>query len=276
MRERLFPRWCAALFALLPLSEILYTQVNAQTMYAAALASLICALVCVCGARLAPFFGTFPALRWVVALFALWPLSRSIARMSVFLHNTAFIMRPLWIIVLLITVCVLLTAYCGLSRCAMWALPVAWGAGLVILLSGVLTLGDVQALYWQNPSPELFPQFKKILGSLIPTGLALSLSLPEKELGKSASRGLAAGGALFALISMRTALLLGANTAALLPYPNFSAAGLAAVGDFARHGEVFFAAPLILCEVGRAAALGSVLFAPFSQYIVKPLTRETN
>ena len=32
MRERLFPRWGAALFALLPLSEILYTPVNGQTM----------------------------------------------------------------------------------------------------------------------------------------------------------------------------------------------------------------------------------------------------
>ena len=68
-----------------------------------------------------------------------------------------------------------------------------------------------------------------------------------------------AGGALLALLSLRTVLLLGPHTAALLPYPNFSAAGLAAIGDFARHGEVFFAVPLILCETGRCAALMSVI-----------------
>ena len=73
----------------------------------------------------------------------------------------------------------------------------------------------------------------------------------------------AAGGALLALLSLRAVLLLGTHTAALLPYPNFSAAGLAAVGDFARHGEVFFAVPLLLCEVGRCAALASVLLRAF-------------
>ena len=41
MRERLFPRWGAALFALLPLSKLLYLPVEGQTMYAAALASLV-------------------------------------------------------------------------------------------------------------------------------------------------------------------------------------------------------------------------------------------
>ena len=84
---------------------------------------------------------------------------------------------------------------------------------------------------------------------------------------------MAAGGAVFALISLRTALLLGVHTAALLPYPNFSAAGLAAIGDFARHGEVFFAVPLLLCEVGRCAALACVLLLPVTRtYGVPRLT----
>ena len=84
---------------------------------------------------------------------------------------------------------------------------------------------------------------------------------PGKASG-AASRGLAAGGALFALISLRTVLLLGVHTAALLPYPGFSAAGLASIGDFARHGGVFFAVPLLLCELGRCAALACVLLLP--------------
>ena len=45
MRERLFPRWCTALFALLPMSELLYLPADGQSVYAAALACTVCALV---------------------------------------------------------------------------------------------------------------------------------------------------------------------------------------------------------------------------------------
>ena len=111
------------------------------------------------------------------------------------------------------------------------------------------------------PDASLPGQVWDILSDLLPASLVLSLSLPERLSG-AASRGLAAGGALLALISLRTALLLGVHTAALLPYPGFSAAGLASIGDFARHGEVFFAVPLLLCELGRCAALACVLLLP--------------
>ena len=70
---------------------------------------------------------------------------------------------------------------------------------------------------------------------------------------------------MLALLLLRTVLLLGANTAALLPYPAFTAAGLAAIGNFARHGEVFFAVPLLLCEIGRCAALVCALLYPFTR-----------
>ena len=117
MRERLFPRWGAALFALLPLSEILYAPVTGQTLYAAALASLICALVCAGGARLAPCWQRSRLLQWLLALAALWPLTRSLARMGVFLRDTVFPARPLWSLILMLTICALLTATAGLNRC---------------------------------------------------------------------------------------------------------------------------------------------------------------
>ena len=138
MRERLFPRWGAALFALLPLSELLYLPVDGQTMYAAALASLVCALLCAGGARIAPFWRRYRILQWALALFAPWPLTQSLARMGPFLRNTGFPARPLWSLILLLTVCTLLTATTGLNRCAMWALPVAWAAGAVLALSKAL------------------------------------------------------------------------------------------------------------------------------------------
>lgn len=273
MRERLFPRWGAALFALLPLSEILYAPAGSQTVYAAALASLICALVCAGAARLAPYWQRFCVLQWLLALFSLWPITTSLARMGIFLHTTTFSMRPLWHLLLFLTVCTLLAATAGLNRCAMWALPVAWGAGVLSLISGGLTLSQMQLSQWSMPDATLPGETVQILLRLLPAALALALSLPER-LSAAAARGLSAGGALFALLSLRTALLLGPHTAALLPYPNFSAAGLAAIGDFARHGEVFFAVPLLLCELGRCAALTCVLLLPFSHsYGVLRLSR---
>lgn len=264
VRDRMFPRWGAALFALLPISEILYTPVTGQTVYAAALASLICALACAGAARIAPHWQGYRVLQWLLALFALWPLCRSLARMGIFLQQTVFGKRPLWSLLLLLAVCTLLAASTGLNRCAMWALPVAWLTGTVIALSGVLTMTQLNLSYWQAPGASLPSQTLDILRSLLPAALVIALSLPDGLAG-SASRGMAAGGALFALISLRAALLLGVHTAALLPYPNFSAAGLASIGDFARHGEVFFAVPLLLCELGRCAALACVLLLPVTR-----------
>lgn len=263
MRERLFPRWGAALFALLPLSEILYAPVTGQTVYAAALASLLCALICAGGARLAPFWQKSRALQWLLAVFALWPLVCSLARMGLFLQRTVFPNRPLWGLILALTICTLLAATSGLNRCAMWALPVAWVAGAIVVLSGVLTVSQLQAAHWAMPAASLPSETGRTLLRLLPASVVLSLALPERLSG-AAARGLSAGGALFALISLRATLLLGVHTAALLPYPNFSAASLAAVGDFARHGEVFFAVPLLLCELGRCAALACVLLLPVS------------
>lgn len=261
MRERLFPRWGAALFALLPLAEVLYARIDGQTVYAAALASLICALLCAGGAYLAPLWRQYRVLQWALALFALWPLTRSVARMALFLNRTVFPNRALWSLAVIVTLAVLLFAPIGLNRCAMWALPVAAAAGLLLALSAVLTAGELHPGYWQAPGAGLLQQTGTILRSLLPAALALSISMPE-GLSGAAARGLAAGGTLFALISLRAALLLGAHTAALLPYPNFSAAGLASFGDFARHGEVFFAVPLLLCDLGRAAALLCAVLLP--------------
>ena len=265
MRERLFPRWCTALFALLPMSELLYLPADGQSVYAAALACAVCALAGAGAARLSGAVRRSTPAQWVLAGIALFPLLASIARMSIFLRETVFTGRSCGGTVVLLTVCILLTAAMGLNRCAMWALPTAWLTGVTLVLSGVLTLTQLSPANISAPTAALLPQFWRILRSLLPVSVVLALSLPEDRLSASVSRGLSAGGALLALLLLRTVLLLGANTAALLPYPAFTAAGLAAIGDFARHGEVFFAVPLLLCEVGRCAALMCVLLYPFTR-----------
>ena len=118
----------------------------------------------------------------------------------------------------------------------MWALPAVCIAGAVAALSFVLTAGEMQLSRLAAPTAAFLPQFWALLRLLLPSALILALSLGNSRLAGAASRGLTAGGAVLALLSLRSVLLLGEHTAALLPYPNFSAAGLAALGNFARHG----------------------------------------
>ena len=160
MRERLFPRWCTALFALLPMSELLYLPADGQSVYAAALACTVCALVGIGAARLSDRVRHSAPAQWVLALTSLFPLLASIARMSIFLQKST---------VVLLTVCILLTASMGLNRCAMWALPIAWLAGAVLLLSGVLTLTQLTPANFSAPTAVLLPQFRHILYSLLPS-----------------------------------------------------------------------------------------------------------
>lgn len=259
MPDRLFPRWCGALFALLPLSEILYLPTDAQSLYAAAAACAAAGLLAAGAARLSGAVAARPGVQLLLAFAALFSLVCSLSRMSSFLRATVFTRVPLWVLCLALTLCALAHALSGLNVCAMWALPAVFLAGAVAVLSGLLTAGELRLSRLAAPTAALLPQFWSLLRLLLPGTLILALSLRDSSLAGAASRGLTAGGALLALLSLRTVLLLGTHTAALLPYPNFSAAGLAAIGDFARHGEVFFAVPLILCETGRCAALMSVI-----------------
>lgn len=233
---------------------------DAQSLYAAAAACAASGLLCRrSGTPLGRCRGTARGVQLLLALAALFPLVCSLSRMSSFLRATVFTRVPLWVLCLALTLCALAHALSGLNVCAMWALPAVFLVGTVAVLSGLLTAGELRLSRLAAPTAALLPQFRSLLRLLLPGTLILALSLRDSSLAGAASRGLTAGGALLALLSLRTVLLLGTHTAALLPYPNFSAAGLAAIGDFARHGEVFFAVPLILCETGRCAALMSVI-----------------
>lgn len=271
MRERLFPRWGATLFALLPLSEILYAPVDGQTAYAAFLACVICAILSAAAGRWAEVWRSRITLRFILALAALWLFVQSILRMGKFLHDTTFPSRSLWELTAVLFLFIVIISYkTGLIRCAMWSLLTVWATGGVLLLSCALTICNGATGTLQAPTGNLWGQCGAFLRAMLPVGLTLSLSLPEKT-PRAIYRGWLVGGGFLALVSLRAFILLGGNTAALLPYPNFSAAGLAALGDFARHGEVFFSMPLILCEVGRAAALGCICL-PLSPTAVKQKT----
>ena len=90
MPDRLFPRWCGALFALLPLSEILYLPADAQSLYAAAAACAAAGLLAAGAARLSSAVAARPGVQLLLALAALFPLVCSLSRMSSFLRATVF------------------------------------------------------------------------------------------------------------------------------------------------------------------------------------------
>ena len=249
MRERLFPRWCTALFALLPMSELLYLAADGQSVYAAALACTVCALAGIGAARLSDRVRHSAPAQWVLAGLAVsaacihrphehFPAEDRVHRTLMRQHSCAAdSLHPAHGINGAQPLCHVGTADCVACRYGTPALRCA----------------DIHTAY----ACQLFRTDSGIAAA-IP---AYSV-LPAAGIGRT---GVFSAGDQAVRKLLRTVLLLGANTAALLPYPAFTAAGLAAIGNFARHGEVFFAVPLLLCEIGRCAALVCVLLYPFTR-----------
>ena len=189
MPDRLFPRWCGALFALLPLSEILYLPTDAQSLYAAAAACAASGLLAAGAARLSGAVAARPGVQLLLALAALFPLVCSLSRMSSFLRATVFTRVPLWVLCLALTLCALAHALSGLNVCAMWALPAVFLTGMVAVLSGLLTAGELRLSRLAAPTAALLPQFWSLLRLLLPGTLILALSLRDSSLAGAASRG---------------------------------------------------------------------------------------
>lgn len=187
-----------------------------------------------------------------LALAALFPLVCSLSRMSSFLRATVFTRVPLWVLCLALTLCALAHALSGLNVCAMWALPAVFLVGTVAVLSGLLTAGELRLSRLAAPTAALLPQFRSLLRLLLPGTLILALSAARQQscrggLARTHGRRRAACAAVASHgAAARDAYRRPAALSELLRRR------LAAIGDFARHGEVFFAVPLILCETGAA------------------------
>lgn len=133
----------------------------------------------------------------------------------------------------------------------MWSYPVMLTAGILLLLSVAVTLPD-----WDLGIPALSGNFLRECAGTVPGFLTVLLPAHLAGDAKAPAKGLLLGGGLLALLSLRTLMLLGGASYA---YPTYSAAGLAAMGDFLRRCEVVFAAILVLCECARTAVCFSFL-----------------
>lgn len=261
MRDMLFPRWCAAVFTLVPLAEILHRGATGQTFYACVLATLLLAMLCAALTKIVPHLYRFQVYQWVLALCALYPLTRSASKFITFLWETAFPTRNAWVVVAFCVVSIFVLAQARFLRCAMWAYPIAICGIIMVVISLLLTIPQMMLSYMEAPTFAALGETGDFFFAMLPSAVVLTLAMPE-PMPASVARGLTVGGCLLAFCSLRTALIIGSHTASLLAYPNFSTAGLASFGGVGQHGEVFLAAFLGLCEIGKCVMLTCVVLHP--------------
>lgn len=182
----------------------------------------------------------------------------SAGQLAVFTHSTALSESPVWLLAALTMLSGWLLARHGPPALALWALPVAWGVGIVIVLSLALSLPG-----WQLPPAPILTFWSagdalRLLGGCFAQAAPLLLvtgedrALPQT---RSALTGAACGTLVLSLTSLRAIAVLGSRCAALLPAPVYTAAGVSASGILVPRSEAILGAALALCLLARCALL---------------------
>lgn len=270
MPERIFPRGRGAMFFLvLTADALLLPAAHWLDVLCAGLLTLVLALgwFALAGrlrirdgfallARLPASLSRAAAL--LIALLAAVIALRTAGQLAAFLQSFALPGLPVWLAGVVILCAAWLLARNGPPALFLWALPIAWTAGAVIILSIALSLPD-----WTLPHTPLlkffaFSDIFKMLGTVFAHALFLLLftgyneELPEAP---GVLTGIACSSAALGLTGLRAIAVLGMRCAAALPCPAYSAAGVFAIGDFLQRSESIFGAALSLCFLARAALL---------------------
>lgn len=276
MHDTIFPRWQGAFLAIFLLADGLYLPAAPQAVHNLLLGGLLALLVSIlwmkmlsglherdfeslCRSHLPGWLSRFLfALIAIAAIIGIW---YSLQRLSAFWKQTAFAGFPRWFGAIVLLFLGWRAGRRGRTAVSMWAYPMLFLTGAVILLSLLVTVPDCAPVHL----PALFENFT-VMPSLLCRYLWLLLPLilctQEKEMPalRACSIGVLSGSIGLVLISLRAWLVLGAGTDKL-PYPAFSAAGVFSVGDFLQRGEVIFGCALALCEAVRIALLITLLYS---------------
>lgn len=266
MRETAFPRWQFSLTALFVLSDALYLPASPRALWLALPAAGLIAfplLWIAChilrGHDLLAGNGVWSRLLAAVfAVLAMYAALSSALRLVAFWHRTTFPLLPTFVSFVLLIAAGMRLARAGTVHLTMWALPTLVAVLVPLALSLLLTAHD-----WQVS--ELLPLLpargfgKLVLLCLrdvfLPVCFPFLLLLGREKPGKAASSGVLFASVVLSATAARNLMLLGAGTAARIPYPTFASAGLVAVGDFFQRGEALIAGCLTLCELARLAVL---------------------
>lgn len=192
---------------------------------------------------------------------AAWFAFRTAQNSASFLIETALVKWPLWLGVIALLVLGWLIAHQGAPAVFLWAIPMAWLAGFIILLSLVLSMPDWQVnksmLTGAFSLGDVFRQFLAVL----PATIALLLfsghddALPQ---GKALVFGGLCAALLTGLTVFRASAVLGANCARAISYPSYAAAGVFELGTLARS-EVIFGMAFAVCMTARIALFCAVV-----------------
>ena len=266
MRETAFPRWQFSLVSLFLLADALYLPAAPRCLWLALpLAGLAAALVlrfccrALAGHDLLALGGLGGRLlAGLFALLAAREALRVILRLCTFWNRTAFTALPVAVTFVLLLAAGLRLARAGTVHLSMWALPTLIVVLAPLALSLVLTAPD-----WSPgvllPLPAAGELGRTVLSCL--TRVFLLAAFPflllfgREKPGGAACTGVFFAAAVLGAAAARNLLLLGAHTAARVPYPTYAAAGLVSVGDFFQRAEALIAGCLTLCELARLAVL---------------------
>ncbi len=276
MRDTIFPRWQGAFLAIFLLADGLYLPAAPQAVHNLLLGGLLALLVSMLWLKILSnaqqrdfeslcqnhlFAWACRLLFALVAAACIAGIWYSLERLSAFWKQTAFMGFPRWFGALILLFLGWRAGRRGRTAVSMWAYPMLFFTGAVILLSLLVTVPDCAPEHL----PALFEGFT-IMPSLLCRYLWLLLPLilctQDKETPnlRAYSIGVLSGSLGLVLIALRAWLVLGAG-ASQLPYPAFSAAGVFSVGDFLQRGEVIFGCALALCEAVRVALLITLLYS---------------
>lgn len=278
MRDTVFPRWQGAFLAIFLLADGLYVPASPAAVRTLALGGMLAAAVTFIWLKLLAALGErdleslclhkFPRPLTrigflLVGIACLCGVLRTLVRLSAFWQETAFSGIPRVLTAAVVLFVGWRAGRRGRTAVAMWAYPMLFLTGAVVLLSLAVTLPDCDPAHFAGFA-EKFTLSMPLLGGFVWFLLPLMLCAQGKNLpaARACTVGALAGGAGLALISLRAWMVLGAG-AARLAYPAFAAAGVFSVGDFLQRGEVVFGCALALCEVVRVALLVTLAYTVF-------------
>lgn len=265
MPDKIFPRGRGALFFLVLLAHVLFVPaISWPSVLLAGLISLGLSMLWLAAAKRWQFQDFWTLLRRVpnwakkaigvgLILFAAWVAVRTAWDSARFLYDTALPEWSPWAGMIVLVVLCWLIASRGAPALCLWAVPMAWLAGGIIVLSLVLSLPD-----WQfDPSLGVFSLggLLRPLRMILPvTVLALLFTGYGEQLPQSGSVlvGTGCAAVLAGLTVLRAGAVLGAAGARTISYAVYEAAGVFETGILQRS-EVIFGAAFAICMLARIA-----------------------
>lgn len=273
MPDKIFPRGRGALLFLVLLAHVLFVPAASWlgVLCAGGLNALLC-LLWLAAAKKIQAPDAWALIRrapvWLrrlsclaLLLLSAWYALRTAQRGAIFLNQTALPEWSAWAGTIALLILCWRIARHGAPALCLWAVPMAWLAGGIAVLSLVLSLSD-----WQFTPALLSGAFspssvlRQLLAVLPATFFLLLFTGYDADLpsGRPVLTGALCAAILAGLTVLRAGAVLGPACARMTAYPVYAAAGVFAAGTLARS-EVIFGVAFAICILAKTALALSVI-----------------